>query len=55
MKKAIEFWEVKVRFLVRKGSHAAATKRELIQNVRNGIGANDMNCIDAEDLSVEVK
>lgn len=55
MKKQIEFWEVEVRFLVRKNSHAAGSKTELLKNVRGGIGANEMNCIDAEDLTIKVK
>ena len=54
-KKEIEMWEVEVKFLVRKGSHEANTKKELMGNVENGIGRNEMNCIDAEDIEVKIK
>ncbi len=55
VKKEIECWEVEVKFLVRKGSHQADTKRLLEENVLHGIGKNEMNCIDAEDIVVKVK
>lgn len=55
MEKKIECWEVKVTFNVRKGSYSAKTKKELEGNVREGIGCNDMECIEAEDIKVEVK
>jgi len=55
MKKEIECWEVKVTFNVRKGSYSAKDIKELKKNVREGIGKNDMECIEAEDIRVEVK
>lgn len=51
----IKCWEVEIKFLVRKDSHGAFSKKELLENVKNGIGGNDMNCIDDEDLEVVIK
>lgn len=55
MKKQIDCWEVEIKFLVRKGSHQAETKEKLRKNVLDGIGCNDMNCIEAEDIEVKLK
>lgn len=55
MKKEIECWEVQIKFLVRKGSSSAKTKKELQENVEGGIGCNDMNGIEAEDIEVIIK
>lgn len=55
MKKEIDCWEVKIQFLVRKGSHDAKTKKELEGHVMEGIAGNDMNCIEAEDIEVKIK
>ncbi len=54
-KKTIEFWDVNVKFIVRKNSYSAKTLEELKDNVRNGIGKNDMECIEAENITVEIK
>ncbi len=54
MEKNIEFWEVEVKFNVRKESNSAKTIQELERNVIEGIGKNDMNCIEAEDLEIKV-
>lgn len=55
MKKQVEFWEVTVTFLVRKGSHSAESRKQLLVNVEGGIGQNEMNCIEAEEVKVSVK
>ncbi len=55
MKKEIDCWEITVTFNVRKKSHGAYSKKELLENVREGIGKNEMNCIDAEDIEVKIK
>ncbi len=55
MMKKIEFWEVKVMFNVRKGSYSAKDIKELKKNVLEGIGKNDMSCIEAEDVEIGVK
>ncbi len=54
-KKEIDMFDVEIKFKVRKGSHYAKTKKELQENVEEGIGKNDMNCIDAEDVEVKIK
>jgi len=54
-KKIIEFWDVNVKFVVRKNSYSAKTLKELKQNVTNGIGKNDMECIEAENIIIEIK
>ncbi len=54
MEKKIEFWEVEVKFNVRKGSHSAKTEKELERNVIEGIGKDDMNGVEAEDLTIKV-
>lgn len=54
-KKQIEMWDVEIRFRVRKGSYSAESKKELLRNITNGIGKNDMNCIEEEDLKVIIK
>ena len=48
-------WDIEIKFRVRKGSHSANSKKELQENVANGIGCNDMNCIEAEDIEVNIK
>lgn len=55
MEKKIEFWEVEVKFNVRKESHSAKTIQELERNVINGIGKGDMDGIEAEDVEIKVK
>ena len=54
-KKIIEFWDVNVKFVVRKNSYSAKTLKALKQNVTNGIGKNDMECIEAENIMIEIK
>ena len=54
-KKIIEFWDVNVKFVVRKNSYSAKTLKELKQNVTNGIGKDDMECIEAENIIIEIK
>ncbi len=54
MQKNIEFWEVEVKFNVRKESHSAKTEQELEGNVINGIGKGDMDGIEAEDITIKV-
>lgn len=54
-KKEIVMWDVQITFKVRKGSYQAETKKQLGDNILNGIGKNEMNCIDAEDIEVEIK
>jgi len=54
IKEAIDFHEVEIRFLVRKGSYNAKTGKELRENVEAGIGGNDMGNIEAEDVEVKV-
>ena len=54
-KKEIEMWDVEIKFRVRKGSYEAKTKKQLAQNVLEGIGKNDMNCIEVEEMEVKVK
>ncbi len=53
--KEIEMWDVEIKFRVRKGSYSAKTKKELLENIENGIGNNDMNCIEEEDVEVKIK
>ncbi len=55
VKKEIEFFEVEVKFLVRKGTPSADKKEELEQTVYQGIGGNDMNGIEAEDIKINIK
>lgn len=55
MKKEVEFYEVEIKFLVRKGSHEATSERTLNTNIKRGIGGNEMNCIEAEDIEVKIK
>lgn len=55
IKKQIEYWEVEVTFNVREGSYSAKTKKELEKNIRDGIGCNDMECIEAEDVRIKIK
>ena len=55
MEKNIEFWEVELKFNVRKKSHSAKTEQELEKNVINGIGKADMNGVEAEDLELKIK
>jgi len=40
---------------VRKGSHSAKDRKQLEQCILDGIGANDMHCIEAEDVDVRIK
>ncbi|MHA1737893.1 MAG: hypothetical protein ACTSWD_04850 [Candidatus Heimdallarchaeota archaeon] len=54
-KKEIQMWDVTVTFRVRKDSHEAHTKKELKENVCNGIGKNEMNCIEAEEIEVKIE
>ena len=54
-KKEIVMWDVEIKFKVRKGSYEANTIRELKENIENGIGKDDMNCIEAEDIEVKIK
>ena len=55
VKKEIDFFEVEVKFLVRKGSHKAESKQKLKEIISNGIGKNEMECIDAEDIKINIK
>lgn len=55
MKKQIEFYEVEIKFIVRKGSYSAKNINELRKNIENGIGKNDMECIEAEDIEIKIK
>lgn len=55
IKKEVNYFEVNVKFLVREGSHEAETKTELKKNILGGIGKNEMNCIEAEDIKIEIK
>ncbi len=48
-------WDVEIKFKVRKGSYSAKTKKQLEDNIRNGIGCNDMGCIEEEDVEVKIK
>ena len=52
--KKIEFHEVEVRFIVRKGSYSAESISKLRENVEAGIGASDMSNIEAEDITVKI-
>ena len=52
--KEVEFHEVEIRFLVRKGSPGAESVGELLDNVANSIGGADMNGIDTEDETVTI-
>jgi hypothetical protein len=54
MKKEIHFWEVKVRFLIRKDNLEGLTRKEIIEKTNRGIGGNDMDGIPVEDIRVEV-
>jgi hypothetical protein len=54
-KKEIEMFDVEIKFMVRKGSHESHTPKELKENIVRGIGGNDMNCIEAEDITVKIK
>ena len=54
-KKEISCWDIEIKFRVRKNSHGAYSLKELRENILNGIGRNDMNCIDAEDIEVKIK
>jgi hypothetical protein len=54
-KKEIDFFEVAIKFLVRKGSYSAKNKQQLKQNIISGLGCNDMNCIEVEDVKVRIK
>jgi hypothetical protein len=54
MEKTIDCYEVTVTFNVRKGSHEAHTLAQLKKNVRSGIGFNDMECIEAEDIKIKI-
>lgn len=54
-KKEIEMWDVEIKFKVRKGSHEVDNIRQLKENIINGIGGNEMNCIDVEDVEVKLK
>ena len=53
-RKEVEFHEVEIRFLVRKGSHGAESVKELKDNVTHGIGGNEMDGIEAEDINVKI-
>ena len=53
-KKEIDMWDVEIKFRVRKESHEAFSKKQLLKNIENGIGCNDMNCIDAEDIEIKI-
>ena len=55
IKKEAEYWEIKIMFNVRKGSYEAESKKQLKQNILSGIGKNEMNCIEAEDIEVDIK
>ena len=54
-KKEIEMFDVEIRFRVRKGTPGAKSVNELRKNVKGGIGCNDMNGIDAEEVEVNIK
>lgn len=60
MKKEVEFYAVSVSFLVRHGADELIENEEgkaieiLAEIVRDGIGGNDMNCLDCEDVTVMV-
>lgn len=53
--KKIKMFDVEIKFRVRKGSYSARSIKELKNNIKNGIGQNDMNCIEAEDIEVKIK
>lgn len=53
--KTIKMWDVEIKFRVRKGSYSAKTKKELLKNVKDGIGGNDMECINTEEVEVVIK
>ncbi len=53
-KKEIDMWDVEIRFRVRKETHGAYSKKELLENIQSGIGNNDMNCIEEEDLEINI-
>lgn len=55
MKKTLEFWTVTVTFNIRKGSYEAETKNQLRKNILYGIGKNDMENIEAEDIMIKIK
>jgi len=55
IKKEAEYWEIEIKFNVRKGSYEAESKKQLKKNILNGIGKNEMNCIEAEDIKVKIK
>ena len=55
IKKESKYWEVEIKFLVREGSHEAESKKQLEKNILDGIGKNEMNCIEAEDIKVKIK
>ena len=55
IKKEVDYFEVKIKFNVRKGSYEAESKKQLKQNILSGIGKNEMNCIEVEDIEVDIK
>jgi len=54
MKKEVEFWEVTVRFLIRKDNMEGLTREQIIKQTDQGIGGADMDGLPAEEIRVEI-
>ena len=48
-------FDVEIKFRVRKYSHEAETMKQLRENIFRGIGKNEMNCIEVEDLEIKIR
>jgi hypothetical protein len=49
-----EYWEVKITCLVEKG-YSAMNKQQLHSNIEDGMGGNEMGCIEVKDLKINIK
>ncbi len=55
MKKQIDFWEIQIKFDIRKNSYNAKNINELRKNVFKGLQEESMNNIEQENINVEIK
>jgi len=53
--KEIYMFDVEINFKVRKGSYGATSIKELQETIKKGLCCNDMECVEAEDISVIIK
>lgn len=54
IKKTKKYHEIEIKFITEEGGYGAETKKELLENLENAVGNNDMGCLSCKDIEITV-